>query len=451
MIDVEPLIVSGLDRLVPLPRGERADWQDALRRAGLGSPRRLRWFLPNASGRLRLAIALVVIGLLLAGVAAAAYVGVNLVFETPPTTLGSGGEDGWGSFALAPGGHDLYAIRVPGARQLPPPGTPAGEPPVSSVHPGAPQLVRIDGIDRSGELQPQLVLDLDFGDLARQGFSIQTGSGGAVAAAGNGDIFLDVPARHPWETLFVLHRNGERQAIIDGRDLIEAGLFPADGGVSFRIAASAPDRLWLLAEPWEGDSPQRLFEVIDPNGDGDWSDRVLRPIALPDSLPLAKPWQRTSWNSFPDWSWQLAAEPPVPGDDRSHSVLAAVSNRRTGEFRIYRIADTNDDGDALDAGEVSLVLDRPHGGGQIAPLVVREDGVAHREIAVAGLTDPERVSLISESGAVSAIGPAFPSSTDWPANGLSVVGDGQGDLYAIAATRSSNGLAWRVYSLKQST
>jgi hypothetical protein len=35
MIDVEPLIVSGLDRLVPLPGGERADWQDVLRRAGV--------------------------------------------------------------------------------------------------------------------------------------------------------------------------------------------------------------------------------------------------------------------------------------------------------------------------------------------------------------------------------------------------------------------------------
>ena len=30
MIDVEPLIVSGLDRLVPLPSAERANWQDVL-------------------------------------------------------------------------------------------------------------------------------------------------------------------------------------------------------------------------------------------------------------------------------------------------------------------------------------------------------------------------------------------------------------------------------------
>jgi hypothetical protein len=34
MIDVEPLIVSGLDRLVPMPSGEGADWENVLRRAG---------------------------------------------------------------------------------------------------------------------------------------------------------------------------------------------------------------------------------------------------------------------------------------------------------------------------------------------------------------------------------------------------------------------------------
>ena len=35
MIDVEPLIVSELDALLPLPDGGRADWQDVVRRAGL--------------------------------------------------------------------------------------------------------------------------------------------------------------------------------------------------------------------------------------------------------------------------------------------------------------------------------------------------------------------------------------------------------------------------------
>ncbi|MFL5914877.1 MAG: hypothetical protein ACJ752_04470 [Gaiellaceae bacterium] len=42
MIDVEPLIISELERMLPLPNGGRADWSDALRRAGLMSARR-RW------------------------------------------------------------------------------------------------------------------------------------------------------------------------------------------------------------------------------------------------------------------------------------------------------------------------------------------------------------------------------------------------------------------------
>ncbi|HET6869758.1 MAG TPA: hypothetical protein VFH80_27845 [Solirubrobacteraceae bacterium] len=42
MIDVEPLIVSELERMLPLPDGGRADWSDALRRAGLISARG-RW------------------------------------------------------------------------------------------------------------------------------------------------------------------------------------------------------------------------------------------------------------------------------------------------------------------------------------------------------------------------------------------------------------------------
>ena len=181
---------------------------------------------------------------------------------------------------------------------------------------------------------------------------------------------------------------------------------------------------------------------------------------MPDSLPFAKRWQRTSWNSFPDWAWQLAAEPSLPGDDRSHSVLAAALSHGTGEFRIYRIADPDDDGDVLDPGEVSLVFDRPSGvpgeypldragyKPQIAPLVVTEDGVAHREIAVAGLTSPDRVSLVSDSGAVSNIEHAFPNSTDWPANGLGVVAGPLGELYSVRAGYTESGLVWTVYRLE---
>ena len=42
MIDVEPLIISGLEHMLPLPDGGRADWSDVLRRAG-SIEARWRW------------------------------------------------------------------------------------------------------------------------------------------------------------------------------------------------------------------------------------------------------------------------------------------------------------------------------------------------------------------------------------------------------------------------
>ena len=67
MIDVEPLIVSELERMLPLPDGGRADWSDVLRRAGFMSARR-RW-------RPVLVAAVVVAALVGVGVAIAAGFG----------------------------------------------------------------------------------------------------------------------------------------------------------------------------------------------------------------------------------------------------------------------------------------------------------------------------------------------------------------------------------------
>lgn len=78
MIDVEPLIVAGLDRLVPLPSGERADWQDVLGRAG--ETRRPRWLglpRPRAWSRLQIALVVIVVGLMLAAAATATYVAIR--------------------------------------------------------------------------------------------------------------------------------------------------------------------------------------------------------------------------------------------------------------------------------------------------------------------------------------------------------------------------------------
>lgn len=73
MIDLEPLIVSGLDRLVPLPSGARADWQDVLGRAGETRRRRLGVPRPAKWSRLKIAIVVIVVGLILAAAATATY------------------------------------------------------------------------------------------------------------------------------------------------------------------------------------------------------------------------------------------------------------------------------------------------------------------------------------------------------------------------------------------
>jgi hypothetical protein len=78
VIDVEPLIVAGLDRLVPLPSGARADWQDVLGRAG--ETRRRRWLgvpRPSAWSRLQIAVVVIVVGLMLAAAATATYLAVR--------------------------------------------------------------------------------------------------------------------------------------------------------------------------------------------------------------------------------------------------------------------------------------------------------------------------------------------------------------------------------------
>lgn len=67
MIDVEPLIVSELERMLPLPDGGRADWSDVMGRAGLSDPRR-RW-------RPVLIAAVAVAALVGVGVAIAAGIG----------------------------------------------------------------------------------------------------------------------------------------------------------------------------------------------------------------------------------------------------------------------------------------------------------------------------------------------------------------------------------------
>ena len=377
--------------------------------------------LPRTAPRFRLALILIVLLLLLAGIATATYLGVrtwvggpstsqarsgyrlSVIFDLPPEKKAF-----YSGVTLGAGGHDLYAIHHR-----------------FGTKPHTTELVRIRGIDTSTPSRPQRVLD--FQDLAEprlwdSGLDVRTdviddwpAPGGPLTLPvvdSRGDIFLVAAARKPGAdrpeavSLIVLRRDGGRQKVLTLGELERSGVIRTGGNpVSLVAAATAQDRLWIIAtvvDPsYRNPSVHALLEVVDPNADGNWSDRVVRRIGLPRSIPESTP--RRNWE-FP----QLAVEPSRPGDDRSHSVLALAWS---DEFRIYRIADRNGDGDALDPGEVRLVLDgvgAPKGWPTIAPRLVPVSGHVRRELIAVGLERWGRVSVISSPTRVTDIVRSLP-------------------------------------------
>jgi hypothetical protein len=396
--------------------------------------------------------------LLFAGIATATYIGVRAWVRAGPQGVqfrndyrlarvfapAPAGSVGWSGFALAPGGRDMYAIRSlyrrpkPGERGFP-----------------FPELVRIHDVDRRSRVTATPVLS--FRALAQPRWRMWPFAG-PLSVAPNGDVFLaalgeDVPHDPTGHregatglfVLFVLHPDGSWQRVLSSGEVARARLFPSDF-TNWTIAASAPNRVWVWVDPWEGNGPQRLLEVIDPNNDGDWSDRIVRRIALPSTMPFARRATKPfTWT--PDWSWQLAAEPPLPHDARSHSVLAAVRSR-FGEFRVYRISDRNDDGDALDPGEVRLLFKRDDTAGSpsISPRIVLRKGIARRELVVAGLSQADRVSIVSASGEVHDVARAFAGGNAWP-QPLAALAGRSGAIYAATDVFRPAGIAWVVYRL----
>jgi hypothetical protein len=434
MSSVDPVatILSGLDRPVQ-PRPEFAETLLSRLVEELGGaeaparkPRRTRlWpprILPAAPPRLRLLLIVLALLLLLATVALATYFGVRtwisagprgvqytsdfrlaVVFRDPPRPFSR--TRARFSFVLAPSGRDVYAVR-----HLPPWPQRRSE------------LVRIAGVDSGGRAHEERLLGyqalaeprlwdpgtdlrhavigeyLGFDDSAAQ----------SVAVAANGDLFLlaaawpsnkmDIYREPPRDvSLIVRHPDGSLQKVLTIRELIRSGVLRSSSAnrVALRVAASGSDRLWLRVR-----QPHGFFaEVIDPNGDGDWADRIIRRLRLPSSFP-------TGWR-FP----QLLAEPSVHGEDRSRSILAVAVNWLA--LRVYRIADRDDDGDALDKGELQLLFSghQPALEDFVPPIaprtVVRDGKVVLRELVAAGFTRPTRISRLSQSGQVTDFGRSF--------------------------------------------
>lgn len=245
-----------------------------------------------------------------------------------------------------------------------------------------------------------------------------------LASASTGTTFRDAYNRVQATSLIVRHPDGRTQQVLTLRELADASLINA-----VAIAASASDRLWLLVltqRPVQaGEHVVRLiYQIQDPNADGDWSDRKVVPLTLPapvggEDAPAGETW----------FLLNLVAEPSLSGEDRSRSFLTLMQSL-AGEFRIYRVSDHNADGDALDGDEFKLlfsaVATAPDVNYSLAPRIVISDGkVVLRELVVSSFTTQTRVSRITETGEVTDIARAFNSI-----EGL--VADSRGNLYVLA-------------------
>jgi hypothetical protein len=369
-----------------------------------------------------------------------------VAFRDPP------GRSGYrSSFVLAPSGRDVYAVRY-----LPP-----------WPHRRA-ELVRIAGVDSGRRAHEERLFGYqalaeprlwDPGtDLAHsvigEYMGVNDSEVQSIAVAANGDLFLvaaawpsnkmDIYREPPRDVaLIVRHPDGSLQKVLTVRELIRSGVLGSSGAnrVALGVAASAGDRLWLRVRQPAG----YLVEVIDPNGDGDWADRVIRRLRLPSSFPGA-------WR-FPE----LLAEPSVQGEDRSRSVLAVAVNSLA--FRVYRIADLDGDGDALDKGELQLLF-RGHRPAledrevpAIAPRTVVRDGkVVLRDLVAGGFSRPTRISRISHSGKVTDFGRSFETV-------MTVLAGRDGSVYAVVQTPGfgapqspgSRAPRWIIYRLTPQT
>ena len=467
--DPVAMILAGLDGPVA-PRPEFADALLArlLEELGEGeAPAGRPWraafrpprILPSARPRLRLALIVIALLLLLAGVATGTYFGVKTWISSGPrgvqvtsdfrlVELVRGVE--YGRITLAPNGDELYSISIPTATRQTNPQPDLRRAAIVQVSGLRSERVRSDAVLRLADLKQDPTLWDPGTDLAGvvvpEIFAVPE-FGPKPSIASNGDLAF-VASVSPATTLsgffksgakstslLVRHRDGSVEKVLTVRELVDAGLLnPAAAGQAnmlFAPAFSAPDRLFLYVNDEPGRNRFRNFyEVVDPNRDGDWSDREITPLELPAFLgfgdrPVTDP--ESAW-----YVKLLTPEHSLAGEDRSRSFLLLVTRFGAGENRVYRVSDANRDGDALDQGELQLLFSGrpgPHAEFEavLAPRIVVRDGkIALRELLLGGFTTPTRVSRVTETGEVIDIARAFFRIED-------VAADAEGNVYVLAA------------------
>ncbi|MCH8187022.1 MAG: hypothetical protein IH862_13090 [Chloroflexi bacterium] len=403
----------------------------------------------------RLILIIVVALALMAAVAAGAYVGVQTWLSAGPRGVQFTNDfelvelfrdddprTHYQELAIGPEGKEIYAIRFFGQEEA------------ELSDPQETAIVRMSGL-REERVQIEPVVN--FSDLKDPAlWDPDIGLPGIILpelvppAVINGDLFLMASAwtdTHLPEgdfrpegpptgsSIIVRHPDGMLQKVLTVLELVDAGLLDTaapDRIFNRAVVASAPDHLWLQFITLEDVGPgfqkiirRFIYEVEDPNGDGDWSDRTVTPLSLPDFV---------AEQGRPDCCpfMGLVAEPSLAGEDRSRSVLLLMSTPfPEREHRIYRVSDLNNDGDALDGGEFELLFSGVPASQDIDALVVarrivvREGKVVLRELVISALTTSTRVSRITETGEVIDIARAFEFILD-------MVADSQGNIYVWA-------------------
>jgi len=398
-------------------------------------PRRstLAWLVRSPR---RVALAVVIVLLVLSAVAMATYFGVRTWVSSSPRGVQTTSDftlsrvvapsprlRWFWSTALSADGHDLYFVAYDG------------------------QVYRVRGVDSERPsppalfLNPAAVRDPAFSDGERLWQALATAPGGDVFVIGEertGPLVASV---------MVVRPDGTRGTVVTYDELRKRGLLPGtvkgpDGrkqqvepeDASFSIAAVAADRVWLLARvsrhaqahidasPY--DLRYFLIEVVDPNRDGNWSDRIFHRLTLPRSVPGFEGADTRGW-----WYDGLVVEPPLP-DGGQPSVLlpsSQLGKQTTGSkaatFRVFRLSDRNGDGDLLDAGETTVAY-RAQTPAKVAARTDRSSGRPVSELVLRGGTRSDRISLVSDQGKLTDLGRSF---SDW---GTIVAGE-SGDIYAI--------------------
>jgi hypothetical protein len=389
----------------------------------------------------RMVLVAAILLLFLSGVATATFFGVRTWVSGSPrgvqvtsdfrlsavfTTKGDDPAWYWAT-ALGADGHDLYLAE-------------------------GRHVYRVRGIDGPTPSPLSLFLDLDsVHDPAMRAVAWH-----GLAPSPNGDLFVLGSSdwgSPPRETsVLVVRPDGSRQTVVTYRELRRRGVLPRRA--QFAIAAPASNRLFLIANasrrrhPWNvAPFPvtSYLVEVLDPNGDGDWTDRVVRRIAVPRSLVGFHDRDPGRW-----WVGDPVVEPSLPGDDRSRSLVlpttwdgATAPGSDPSTYRLYRVDDANDDGDVLDPGEVTRL--RVHAPGSwLAARVERSSGRPRRELVMTAAGRSDRISIMADDGRFVDIGRSFPGSFDDVHTALN------GDIYAVVEGAGQYGNRTRVYRLSES-